>query len=109
MDLSLYPANVDLTQIPALNPPSGITPDFVDPATRANLTLISCAGIVAVMLLFVMLRIYTKVYVIQTTGWDDCKQIRPLSTGRKPQKVDEHRHVYLCRCKVAPNDSIDQC
>jgi hypothetical protein len=80
MDLSLYPSNVDLTKIPALDPPPGVTPDFVDPATRANLTLVSCAGIVAVMILFVMLRMYTKIYVIQTTGWDDCKQIRPLST-----------------------------
>lgn len=89
MDLSLYPSDVDLTKIPALNPPPGVAPDFVDPATRANLTLISCAAIVAVMILFVMLRMYTKIYVIQTTGWDDCKQIRPLPTRKIPTKLTD--------------------
>lgn len=84
MDLSLYPSNADLTKIPALNPPPGVTPDFANPATRANLTLISCAGIVAVMILFVMLRMYTKIYVIQTTGWDDCEQVRPSSARKVP-------------------------
>ena len=73
MDLSLYPTHADLTTIPALSPPPGTTPDFVHPGTRANLTLIPCAGIVAVMILFVILRIYTKLYIIEVIGWDDCK------------------------------------
>ena len=75
MDLSLYPAGANLSTIPALNPPYGVIPDFVHPATRINITLIPCAGIVAVTILFVILRIYTKLYIIQSVGWDDCKEI----------------------------------
>ena len=75
MDLSLYPSGANLSAIPSLNPPPSVTPDFVHPVTRANLTLIPCACIVAVMILFVILRLYTKLYVIQAVGWDDCEKI----------------------------------
>ena len=73
MDLSLYPEGADLSKIPALDPPPGITSNFLDPVNRANITVIPCAGIVAVMILFVFLRMYTKIYITHSTGWDDCK------------------------------------
>lgn len=73
MDLSLYPNGADLSNIPALSPPAGIMSNFIDPANRANITIIPCAGIVAVMILFVFLRMYTKIYITGSTGWDDCE------------------------------------
>lgn len=73
MDLSLYPEGADLSKIPALSPPPGIVSNFVNPVNRANITIIPCAGIVAVMILFVFLRMYTKMYITHSIGWDDCK------------------------------------
>lgn len=69
----MYPEGADLSKIPALDPPPGIMPNFLDPVSRANITVIPCAGIVAVMILFVFLRMYTKIYITHSTGWDDCK------------------------------------
>ena len=75
MDLSSYPKGADLSKIPALDPPPGILSNFTDPASRANVTIIPCAGIVAVTILVVFLRMYTKIYITHSTGWDDCKYL----------------------------------
>lgn len=75
MDLSLYPEGANLSKIPALDPPPGILSNFTNSANRANLTIIPCAGIVAITILFVFLRMYTKLYVTNSTGWDDCRHV----------------------------------
>ncbi|KAL9600280.1 MAG: hypothetical protein Q9179_003268 [Wetmoreana sp. 5 TL-2023] len=57
--------------IPALQPPTGTRSNFENPQSRAYLTVIPCAAIVGLMIIFVFTRMYTKVYVLKSVGWDD--------------------------------------
>ncbi|KAL8693246.1 MAG: hypothetical protein Q9218_001880 [Villophora microphyllina] len=57
--------------IPALQPPAGILSNFENPENRAYITVIPCAAIVGVMIIFVFIRMYTKVYTLKSVGWDD--------------------------------------
>ncbi|KAL8737108.1 MAG: hypothetical protein Q9181_002028 [Wetmoreana brouardii] len=57
--------------IPALQPPAGTQSNFENPQSRAYLTVVPCAAIVGLMIIFVFTRMYTKVYVLKSVGWDD--------------------------------------
>lgn len=48
-------------------------PNFVNPESHANQTIIACSIITAIMILFLFLRMYTKVYLTHAVGWDDCE------------------------------------
>ncbi|KAL9019563.1 MAG: hypothetical protein Q9185_003183 [Variospora sp. 1 TL-2023] len=64
------PSNISPT--PALRPPAGVTPNFVNPASRAPGVIAATAVISAVMLLFVVARVYAKVaYARSQLGWED--------------------------------------
>ena len=72
--MSLAPnPSYDLSQIPALNPPPGVIPNFVDPYTRGPKLLALSAVAIGVMYLFVMARFYAKFYVQRRLTWDDCE------------------------------------
>lgn len=58
--------------LPALQPPAGLQSNFDDPQSRISLTVIPCAAIVGLMIIFVFMRMYTKVYILKSVGWDDC-------------------------------------
>ncbi|KAL8722484.1 MAG: hypothetical protein Q9225_001048 [Loekoesia sp. 1 TL-2023] len=57
--------------LPALPPPAGMQANFENPQSRAYLTVIPCAAIVGLMIIFVFIRMYTKVYILKAMGWDD--------------------------------------
>lgn len=63
----------DPSQFPALTPPTGVIPNFIDPPTRAPATRVVVCVTLALMLGFVSLRIYTRLRVTRTFGADDCK------------------------------------
>lgn len=58
--------------IPALPPPVGIKSNFTSPESESYVTIISCAAIVGIMIVLVFVRMYTKVYILKSVGWDDC-------------------------------------
>ena len=59
-------------QQPALKPPPGVTPNFVDPPNLAgpSIVLITCAFFL--IILAVSSRIYTKAVVVQKMVLEDC-------------------------------------
>ncbi len=66
-------APIPPTEIGALPPPPGITPNFTNPYSIAE-------GLIAVGILCLTLtslttamRIYTKLYIIKVHGWEDCR------------------------------------
>ena len=67
------PPGVDLSQIPALNPPPGVVPNFVDPFSRGPGIITAIGVITAIMLLFVMARMYAKAFYVRSFTADDCK------------------------------------
>ncbi len=56
---------------PAMQPPPGFTSNFVDPETRSY--LVKTAAIISPIIsgLFLTLRLYTRVFITRTLGWDD--------------------------------------
>ena len=59
-------------QLPAADPPSGVTPNFVDPPS-----LQECAIIVAIVCLvaagtLLAIRVFTKVFLLKQRYWEDC-------------------------------------
>lgn len=65
---------------PALNPPPGVTSNFINPETRANEFVITVSIALAVVLVFVSLRLYAKIWVTHSAGWDDGSFIPILLT-----------------------------
>lgn len=68
--------NLDyFANLPLSAPPPNVTPNFDHPqssALAAQIGLGICIGIASI---FVMLRIYAKLTVVQAWGWEDCEFI----------------------------------
>jgi hypothetical protein len=72
--MSLPPnAGIDLSQIPALQPPPGVVPNFIDPYTRGPMLIALSAVAIGIMYLFVVARFYCKLTLRHTVTWDDCE------------------------------------
>ncbi|KAI0102812.1 hypothetical protein GGR51DRAFT_526284 [Nemania sp. FL0031] len=60
-----------LSQIPALPPPLGVQSDFDNPETREGLAKIVVGLTYGLMLVFLLMRIYTRIKVTNSLGVDD--------------------------------------
>ncbi|KAI1179218.1 hypothetical protein F4777DRAFT_502601 [Nemania sp. FL0916] len=60
-----------LQQIPALPPPTGVQSDFENPKSRAALAEIVVGLTYALMLVFLALRLYTRITITRSLGADD--------------------------------------
>jgi hypothetical protein len=67
----IIPPGVSLSEIPALQPPPGVRPNFIDPESQAPGMMIANGIITAVMLVFVLLRLYTKAFLTKGLFWED--------------------------------------
>ena len=80
--IMLIPSGVPLSKIPSLQPPPGVTPNFINPPSIANAIITVSRLFLVLMLAAVSMRIYTKGVIIRTLGWDDCKKIQsPKDVG----------------------------
>ena len=72
---SLPGQEASLADLPGLPPPPGITPNFVDPYSRAWLATLTISITLAVTTLLVLIRTYTK-YALNKFGlrWEDCER-----------------------------------
>ena len=75
MDLDILPPGIDPWKIPALMPPPGVVPNFLNPESHANQTIIACSIVTAAMILFLFARMYTKIHLTRSVGWDDCENL----------------------------------
>ena len=65
---------------PAMAPPVGVMPNFIDPPSTGPVLVDVGAVLVAIMVVFVAIRIITKASISHKVTWDDCMQA--LSNGR---------------------------
>ncbi|KAJ8120457.1 hypothetical protein ONZ43_g2838 [Nemania bipapillata] len=61
-----------LDTIPALPPPAGVQSNFDNPETREDLAKIVVGLTYGLMLVFLALRIYTRIRITNSLGVDDC-------------------------------------
>ena len=57
---------------PAMAPPSGIEPDFVNPENLTRYFVLTVVLTVMVSTLAFLMRVYTKTCLIRKVGWEDC-------------------------------------
>ena len=60
-----------LAELPALQPPPGVVPNFVDPVTNAHQLVGVVSVLLALMILFALNRFYTKIWITKKFTWDD--------------------------------------
>ena len=58
---------------PALKPPPGVIPNFVNPPSQAYVTVVVLAICLAITTPVVLLRIYVRHFINRRLWWDDCK------------------------------------
>lgn len=57
----------------AIVPPPGITPNFVDPVSMRKYDVFGQTVCLVVSTLLVWMRMYSKLRLIKSVGWEDCK------------------------------------
>ena len=62
-----------LENFPAGVPPTGVTPNFIDPPNHDALVITLNTVLLSLMWTAVLLRLYAKGRILHTLGWDDCK------------------------------------
>lgn len=58
---------------PAMTPPAGVTPNFVDPYSLAPGGRIIIYVLLPLMVISLALRLYTRIHITHTIGADDCE------------------------------------
>lgn len=61
-----------LDGVPAAPPPSGVSANLVNPSSERLVLLLVGSIFVTIMLLFVFVRIYTKIKIVKKSSPDDC-------------------------------------
>ena len=69
------PPGIDLSKIPVMKPPPGMTSNFINPPSIGNTIIIVTVIFVTLMLGFVVVRIYTRGFLNRSFGLDDCEQL----------------------------------
>ena len=62
-----------LLNAPALQPPAGTLPDYQKPAGLENVFYVTLALSFAFPSLALLLRIYTRHFLLRSLGYDDCR------------------------------------
>ena len=66
-------SNLNLfANVPALKPPPGVTSNFENPLSQGPVLVVVGSILNALMIVFVLARAYTKIYIIRKATWDDC-------------------------------------
>ena len=61
-------------QTPGLKPPPGVIPNFVNPESLRTYWILMMCMCWTFTTLFVALRLYTKLVLTKSHGWEDCMQ-----------------------------------
>jgi hypothetical protein len=60
-----------LSQMPAMRAPDGIESNLINPVNIGYRQTIATSVLLAVMMLFVMNRVYVKIWLVRKVSWDD--------------------------------------
>lgn len=68
--------------LPALTPPPGVMPNFEAHNEHAKIYKILCSTLLAILFVFLCLRLYAKIWIKRNPGLDDRKNpiMHPLTT-----------------------------
>lgn len=85
----------------AIPPPPGVIPNFEHPVSRKKDVVISAIVCPIIAGLFFALRLYTRIHITRTLGWDDCK-LRWVALGL--YSLTGRRHLRGRCCMFSEHD-----
>lgn len=94
----------ELAQLPGAQPPPGIIPNFVDPESCGNAVFAGLAISSALMALFVILRMYTKITIKRSHSWEDCRSFLGQFFRNPSNLPVVCRYFHRCNCKMIFHD-----
>ena len=69
--MSTSPSVFDL--IPVSQPPPGVESNFVNPEDEGYVMIAAGSVFIGLMLIFCMIRLYSKAFIVRRASWDDCE------------------------------------
>lgn len=76
-----------LKHIPALAPPTGVTPNFVNPQSQASMMVVTSSICLILITILSLLRFYTNLWIKKSVKADDSKFFLLISEERKLRRV----------------------
>ena len=105
-ELAQIPPSV-LNTLPALQPPAGVQPNFVNPENRGYIQTTVASVLFGLMVCLFANRIYTKLVVVRKLSWDDCKSaLRHIDQIAMRLKIKQSvMHDWICRYPMLSSSS----
>ena len=91
-----------LGTLPALQPPAGVKPNFVNPEDKSYIQISVATVLFCLMVLLFANRVYTKLVIIRKSSWDDCECAPRLEEqiGTKLKIRQRLMYYWICRCSM---------
>lgn len=61
----------EILEGPGLKPPPNVIPNLINPPTKQHINLLCQVTCLTLSSVFVLIRMYTKIYVMKNHGWED--------------------------------------
>ena len=87
-----------LSNYPALQPPPGVVPNFVNPENQNRPLLVTASLELGLMIVFVLNRFYSKSFLVRKYSWDDCQSSLALSELESVANTSNSDSAACC-CK----------
>jgi hypothetical protein len=97
---------LDIHNTPALAPPDGVEPNFVDPPTAEPYMIAAAAFCLTLAFAGISIRFYTKAWILKSLTHDDCTLRIPSMFNFKTYDADDNSHprarrsLFLFSCHL---------
>ncbi len=82
MAMSL-PPGVPLDRVPGLQPPAGVTPNFVNPENYQKKLIAAYTVFLTIATVCTAAKLYTRAFIVKSIAWEDCEY-----SLRLPENID---------------------
>lgn len=97
-------SSVDYWQVPAATAPNGTTSNLINPPSIGYRQTATNIVVLVIMIVIVMLRLYTRAFIVKSIGYDDCKSwpsslflhAVPAVNDILPCAIDQHLDLSKC-------------
>lgn len=87
---------MNLTHVPGLPPPAGITSNFFNPESRSLMIIVTSILCLVLITLISSLRFYTNIWIKRSLKADDSKyQLAPFDANRSLKQLCAHSPSYV--------------
>ena len=92
-------------------PPPGVVPSQLNPQTQGYVMITTCSVFLAIMIVFVSVRVYAKLWIIRKVTWDDripCPSFSPISQQANFRHSDMSYRICMNHWRYYAHNSTDR-